>query len=83
MASESENPNEKDLQENRAYFKVPEADIESIRSKLAYKIFDEYVNILKGMYSTRFSGCPKDSDVYAQTSSPRGILCPIGGSPLK
>jgi hypothetical protein len=30
--------------------------IESIRSKLAFKIFDEYSNILKEIYSTRFNG---------------------------
>jgi hypothetical protein len=41
--------NEQDLHDNLAYFKVPKAGIESIRSKLAFKIFDEYVNILKGM----------------------------------
>ncbi len=41
--------NEQDLHDNLAYFKVPKVGIESIRSKLACKIFDEYVNILKGM----------------------------------
>ena len=41
--------NEQDLHDNLAYFKVPETWIESIRSKLDFKIFDEYVNILKGM----------------------------------
>jgi hypothetical protein len=41
--------NEQDLHDNLAYFKVPKAGIESIRSTLAFKIFDEYVNILKGM----------------------------------
>ena len=64
--------NEKDLHENLAYFKVPLAGIESIRSKLDFKIFDEYANILKGMYSTRFNGRPKDRDVYAQTDSAPG-----------
>jgi hypothetical protein len=69
---------EKDLQENLAYFKVPQAGIESIRSKLAFKLFDEYANILKGMYSTRFNGGPKDSDVYAQTdSAPGGSMPPL------
>jgi hypothetical protein len=34
--------NEKDLHDNLAYFKVPEEGIESIRIKLALKIFDEY-----------------------------------------
>ena len=32
--------NEQDLLENLAYFKVPETGIESIRSKLALKIFE-------------------------------------------
>jgi hypothetical protein len=49
---------EGDLHDNLTYFKVPQTDIDSIRSKLAFKIFDEYVNILKGMYSTRFNGRP-------------------------
>ncbi len=44
--------NEQDLHDNLAYFKVPESGIDSIRSKLAFKIFDEYTNILKGMYTT-------------------------------
>ena len=39
--------NEKDLHDNLAYFKVPQAGIDSIRSKLDLKIFDEYANILK------------------------------------
>ncbi len=48
--------NEKDFQDNLTYFNVPQTDIDSIRPKLTLKIFDEYVNILKGMYSTRFNG---------------------------
>jgi hypothetical protein len=43
--------NEQDLHDNLAYFKVPQAGIDCIRSKLAFKIFDEYTNILKGMYT--------------------------------
>ena len=43
--------NEQDLHDNLAYFKVPQAGKDSIRSKLAFKIFDEYTNILKGMYT--------------------------------
>jgi hypothetical protein len=58
--------NEKDLHDNLAYFKVPQADIDSIRSKLFFKIFDEYANILKGMYSTRFNGCRKNKDDHDQ-----------------
>ncbi len=37
-------------------FKVPQSDIDSIRSKFDLKIFHEYANILKGMYSARFNG---------------------------
>ncbi len=37
--------NEKDLHDNLAHFKVPQVGIDSIRSKLAFKIFDEYANI--------------------------------------
>ena len=69
--------NEQDPHENLDYFKVPQVDIESIRSKLVFKIFDEYINILKGMYSTRFNGCPKDSDLYDQTNS-----VPVGSMTL-
>ncbi len=48
--------NETELKENLEYFKVPSASIELIRTKLVMTIFDEYANILKGMYSTRFNG---------------------------
>ncbi len=48
------------LHDNLTYFKVPPTGIDSIRSKLVFKIFGEYANILKGMYSTRFNGHPKN-----------------------
>ncbi len=48
--------NEAELKENLEYFQVPSESIELIRTKLAMTIFDEYANILKGMYSTRFNG---------------------------
>ena len=52
--------NGKDLRENLQFFKVPEAGIEVIRSKLAMKIYDEYAKVLEGtdegMYSARFNG---------------------------
>jgi hypothetical protein len=54
------------LHDNLAYFKVPQVGIDSIRSKLVFKIFDEYANILKGMYSTRFNGRPKNKDDHDQ-----------------
>jgi hypothetical protein len=57
---------------NTAYFKVPQAGIESTRSKLAFKIFDEYANILKGMYSTRFNGRPKSKGDHDQMDTAPG-----------
>ena len=70
--------NKKDLHENLHYFKVLQEDIESIRSKLTFKIFDEYANILKGMFSTRFNGCPKDSDSPVQEDwVPCGSIPPL------
>ena len=41
--------NEAEFKENLEYFKVPSVSIDSIRTKLAMTIFDEYANILKGM----------------------------------
>jgi hypothetical protein len=67
--AEARSLNEQELHENLSYFKVPQAGIESIRSKLAFKIFYEYANILKGMYSVRFNERPRDSDAYDQTDS--------------
>jgi hypothetical protein len=57
---------EGDLHDNLTYFKVPQTGIDSIRSKLTFKIFDEYANILKGMYSTRFNGHPKNKGDHDQ-----------------
>jgi hypothetical protein len=68
--------NEQDLHDNLAYFKVPQAGIDSIRSKLPFKIFDEYANILKGMYSTRFNGHPKSKGDHDQMDT-----VPDGSSP--
>ena len=48
--------NEQDLRKNLKFFQVPEVSIESIGSKLAMRIFDEYANILRCMYSIRFNG---------------------------
>ena len=58
--------NEQDLHDNLAY----------IRSKLAFKILDEYANILKGMYSTRFNGRPKNKGDHDQMDT-----VPDGPSP--
>ena len=48
--------NEQDLRKTLTFFQVPEASIESIGSKLAMRLFDEYANILRCMYSIRFNG---------------------------
>jgi hypothetical protein len=73
--------NEKDFQDNLSDFKVPQTDIDSIysiRSKLALKIFDEYANILKGMYSTRFNGHLESKDDHNQMdTAPDGPLPPL------
>ena len=45
-----------DLSKNLKFFRVPEASINSIYSKLAMRVFDVYANTLKCMYSIRFSG---------------------------
>ncbi len=47
--------NEQDLRTNLEFLKVPQAGNKTIRSKLAMKIFEEYTNTLKVMYSTRFN----------------------------
>ena len=58
--------NEAEFKENLEYFKVPSASIDSIRTKLAMTIFDEYANILKGMYSIRFNGRPDSGGTSAR-----------------
>jgi len=69
---------EGDLHDNLTYFKVPQAGIDSIRSKLAFKIFDEYANILKGMYSMRFNGRPKNGgDLDQMDTAPGGPSPPL------
>jgi hypothetical protein len=73
--------NEKDLHDNLAYFKVPQVGIDSIRSKLAFKIFDEYANILKDMYSTRFNGHAKNKGYHDQMDTTPAIPHPPS-SPL-
>ena len=50
--------NEEDLRKNLKFFQVPEASIEVIGSKLVVRIFDEYANILRYIYITRFKGDP-------------------------
>jgi hypothetical protein len=56
-----------DLSKNLKFFRVPEASINSIYSKLAMRVFDVYANILKCMYSTRFSGGATRSEASSET----------------
>ena len=49
--------NKEDLRKNLKFFNVSEVShIQSIYSKLPMRVFDVYANILKCLYSTRFSG---------------------------
>ena len=61
--------NEEELKKNLAYFKVPSTSVEPIRTKLAMKIFDEYTNILKGMYSIRFNDRPDHGGMSARPAN--------------
>ena len=63
--------NEAELKENLEYFKVPSVSVELIRTKLGMTIFDEYANILKGMYSTRFNGRVDLGDTSARPDTGR------------
>jgi hypothetical protein len=62
----SRSVNKQDLNKNLKFFEVPEASIQSIYSKLAMRVFDVYVNILKCMYSTRFSGGSTRSEASSE-----------------
>ena len=63
--------NEAELKENLEYFKVPSVSIDSIRTKLVMTMFDEYANILKGMYSIRFNGRSDLGDTSAHPDTGR------------
>ena len=58
--------NEEELKKNLAYFEVPSASVEPIHAKLAMKIFDEYANILMGIFSIRFNGRPDHEGTSAR-----------------
>ena len=63
--------NKEDFSKNMKFFNVPEASIQSIYSKLTMRVFDVYANILKCMYSTRFSGgSTKSEDSLEAQSTP-------------
>jgi hypothetical protein len=71
--------NKQDLSKNLTFFNVSEANIQSIYSKLALRLFDVYANILKYMYITRlkFNGGPTMSE-----TSPEAQTSPIVVTPL-
>ena len=72
--------NESELKENLEYFQVPSASLEPIRTKLAMTIFDEYANILKGMYSIRFNG---RSDLGGSSARPDSGRSDHGEAPAR
>jgi hypothetical protein len=61
--------NEAEFKEYLEYFNVPSTSIDSIRTKLAMTILDEYANILKGMYSIRFNGGPDSGGTSARPNT--------------
>ena len=70
--------NEQDLRKNLKFFQVPEASIDSIGSKLAMRIFDEYANILRCMYSIRFNGdSPGNGSSHKVPSSSESSVPPL------
>jgi hypothetical protein len=68
-----------EFKENLEYVKVPPVSIDSIRTKLVMTIFDEYANILKGMYSIRFNGRPDSggTSVRPDTGSSDHGVAPV------
>ena len=77
--------NEEELKKNLTFFEVPPVSIEPIRAKLAMKIFDEYANILKGMYSIRCNGRSDHGGTFARPTHGRSDhgdtpVCPAWGS---
>jgi hypothetical protein len=73
----SRSVNKQDLNKNLKFFEVPEASIQSIYSKLAMRVFDVYVNILKCMYSTRFSGGSTRSEASSEAQSTPIVVTPL------
>jgi hypothetical protein len=69
--------NKQDLTKNLKFFNVPGSSIQSIYSKIVMRVFDVYVNILKCMYNTKFSGGPTRLE-----ASPEAQPTPIVVTPL-
>ena len=69
--------NKKDFSKNMKFFNVSEASIQSIYSKLTMRVFDVYANILKCMYSTRFSGGSTKSEDSREAQSTPVVATPL------
>ena len=71
--------NEEEVKKNLEYIRFPlPTSIESIRSKLPMKIFNEYANILKGMYSIQFYGRSDHRDTPTRPNL--GFTLPLDNS---
>jgi hypothetical protein len=73
----SRSVNVKHLRRNLKFFRIPEASIQSVYSKLAVRVFDVYANILKCMYSTRFSGGPARAGASSEAQSTSNAATPL------
>ena len=69
--------NNQDLSKNLKFFNVSEASIQSIYSKLSMRVFDVYANILKYMYSTRFSGGPTRLEASPEDQQTPTVVTPL------
>ena len=69
--------NKQDLSKNLKFFQVPGASIQSIYSKLTMRVFDAFANILKCMYSTRFSGGSTRSEPSPEAQSRPTVVTPL------
>ena len=75
------------MQNMPAFDSVDRRNVEVIGSKLALRIFDEYANILRCMYSTRYRGGPSgtgssiEGPKIPETSAPSLIRSLESGRP--
>jgi hypothetical protein len=65
--------NKQDLRKNLKFFNEPEANIQSIYSKVAMRLFDVYAN----MYITRFSGRPTRLETSSETQPTPIVITPL------
>jgi hypothetical protein len=69
--------NKQELRKNLKFVQVPEASIQSVYSKLTMRVFDVYANILKCMYSTRFSGGSTRLGASSEAQSTTIVVTPL------